>query len=386
MSRSPSFVQAALHTVLTHAKTVTKAFRRSSMTEKEAPTSTNEATMASHEMKSPTIDFEPSFSQTIHPRSRRQSFTQQLTHQLSSLSRQTSNTSSLDVDMEKVDMNQPPVTPTIFEAATRAGKNGIPDIVIQCVEFLERMCLLQTEGIYRVPGSVKRVKAWLQRFEAHYANHFPTVSLGRSSKVRTKRSSAASTRSLERAATVQQKRISLTESRKLSVVAPAPEQQNTSDTSIVAANGSNMALKLENPPSFLDRSAVSSKSSMEKSVISLAYEESKRGVGLWDGDGLFGTPGFSVNLDNETAATVASLLKKFFSSIKGGFTPTELWDPLDQIALDANNEQPSAHAVRNIRSHLQTTFTSRHHLHTFAYFVLHLQRVSSYAEISSLVT
>ncbi|ORY40161.1 hypothetical protein BCR33DRAFT_371158 [Rhizoclosmatium globosum] len=46
---------------------------------------------------------------------------------------------------------------TIEESASISCKNGIPDIVVQCVEYLERKQVLQTEGLYRVPGSQKRV-------------------------------------------------------------------------------------------------------------------------------------------------------------------------------------------------------------------------------------
>ncbi|KAJ3277448.1 hypothetical protein HDU79_002481, partial [Rhizoclosmatium sp. JEL0117] len=49
---------------------------------------------------------------------------------------------------------------TIQQVSTLGCKNGIPDIVVQCVEYLERKKLLTTEGIYRVPGSQKRVKEW----------------------------------------------------------------------------------------------------------------------------------------------------------------------------------------------------------------------------------
>ncbi|KAJ3007601.1 UNVERIFIED_CONTAM: hypothetical protein HDU68_003424 [Siphonaria sp. JEL0065] len=322
-------------------------------------------------------DYQPRFSFT-----RRSSQSSQVDLKIPTISQQTSNKSSMDSHLEFEDSHTAVFSPTIFEVATRAGKNGIPDIVVQCVEYLHRKNLLKTEGLYRVPGSVKRVRTWFQRFEAHYKSHVPSVSLHRSSKARTKRSSLASsgsTNSLEWMATNQRQSI---ESRKLKVTS-STVVGDTSDSSIAAASGSNPNLRNEEntqvkPPTI----KTSSTSSVDKSIISLAFVETKRGVGLWDGEGLYSTIGFSVNLDNETAATVASVLKKFLGTIKGGFATKNLWEVLDKMALDTKNQAPNAQTVLRIREHIQMTLHSPHHVHTLAYLFQHLQQVASFADVN----
>ncbi|ORY41384.1 hypothetical protein BCR33DRAFT_852362 [Rhizoclosmatium globosum] len=77
----------------------------------------------------------------------------------------------------------------------------------------------------------------------------------------------------------------------------------------------------------------SSRSSLNGSMISLKFEESKRGVGVWE--------------------------------VKEGFVPSGFWDELDSIAVERN-------------------CPSREHLHTFAYFVLHLQRVAEQANTNMM--
>ncbi|KAI9328708.1 hypothetical protein BDR26DRAFT_873646 [Obelidium mucronatum] len=124
-----------------------------------------------------------------------------------------------------------------------------------------------------------------------------------------------------------------------------------------------------------------------KSIISLGFEESRQGVGLWDEPGLYGTYGFPLSLDNEPPATIASLLKKFFSSVKGDFAPTQLWDSLNAIIQQQehnqeSNQSPSSTLIQSIRKLLKSAFPSQNHLHTFAYYFLHLQRVSSFANVN----
>ncbi|KAJ3022482.1 UNVERIFIED_CONTAM: hypothetical protein HDU68_009128 [Siphonaria sp. JEL0065] len=320
-------------------------------------------------------DYQPRFSFT-----RRSSQSSQVDMNLPTMSRQASNTSSIGSNLEFDEA--PEFRPTIFEAASKAGKNGIPDIVVQCIEYLHRKNLLKTEGLYRIPGSVKRVRTWFQRFEAHYKSQVPTVSLNQSSR-KTKRSSLASsnsTQSLERVATNHQRQS--IESRKLKVVKSTTAGE-TSDSSIAAASGSNPDLRNAYCTEVTSPTIKSSStSSVDKSIISLAFMETKRGAGLWDGEGLYSTIGFSVNLDNETAATVASILKKFLGSIKGGFTTQDFWKVLDKIALGSKNQAPDAQTVRIIREHIQLTLVSPHHVHTLAYVFQHLQKVSSFAEIN----
>ncbi|KAJ3411397.1 Beta-chimaerin [Chytridiales sp. JEL 0842] len=51
-------------------------------------------------------------------------------------------------------------------SVSRAGRFGVPDIMIACVEYVEAQNGLKTEGVYRVPGSAKRVREWMDRFES----------------------------------------------------------------------------------------------------------------------------------------------------------------------------------------------------------------------------
>ncbi|KAJ1568269.1 Rho GTPase-activating protein syde1 [Cladochytrium tenue] len=57
-------------------------------------------------------------------------------------------------------------------AVARAGKRGVPDIVLACLEHLERTGLT-LEGLYRVPGSARRVREWTERFEQAAAESRP---------------------------------------------------------------------------------------------------------------------------------------------------------------------------------------------------------------------
>ncbi|KAJ1567630.1 Rho GTPase-activating protein syde1 [Cladochytrium tenue] len=57
-------------------------------------------------------------------------------------------------------------------AVARAGKRGVPDIVVACLEHLERTGLT-LEGLYRVPGSARRVREWTERFEQAAAESRP---------------------------------------------------------------------------------------------------------------------------------------------------------------------------------------------------------------------
>ncbi|KAI9328709.1 hypothetical protein BDR26DRAFT_42653 [Obelidium mucronatum] len=85
---------------------------------------------------------------------------------------------------------------TILESSSRAGKNGIPDIVIQCIEYLERKGFLKTEGLYRVPGNIKRIKEIYNLFQDYYHRHHRRGSgLLRSSNANSRRNSITSARS-----------------------------------------------------------------------------------------------------------------------------------------------------------------------------------------------
>ncbi|KAJ3232770.1 hypothetical protein HDU78_006865 [Chytriomyces hyalinus] len=219
---------------------------------------------------------------------------------------------------------------TIAEAAARAGKNGIPDIVVQCVEYLERKNLIDTEGLYRIPGSIKRVKEWAAKFDAYgYSSGGGGGGSGYSAY----------------------------------------------EADVGPSSFSSSAEHLTVPESL---------SVLTKRSSSLPNNRAVTGVGLWhaNANGCPSTPGFAVNLDNETAPTVASLLKKYLSSVKGKFAPPALWEVLDTIALDINMGPPTPEVVHGIRTHIDAVLLSKEHMHTFAYFMLHLHRVQSLSAIN----
>ncbi|KAI9360440.1 Rho GTPase activation protein [Zopfochytrium polystomum] len=60
-------------------------------------------------------------------------------------------------------------------AVARAGKNGVPDIVLGCIDHLEKSELVH-EGLYRVPGSARRVKEWIEKFESAAMESWPDLS------------------------------------------------------------------------------------------------------------------------------------------------------------------------------------------------------------------
>ncbi|KAJ3098312.1 hypothetical protein HDU97_004123, partial [Phlyctochytrium planicorne] len=60
----------------------------------------------------------------------------------------------------------------LLNSVTRSGKDGVPMVVLACISFLD-VHGLQTEGLYRIPGSHKRVKDWQEKFEAAAAQSVP---------------------------------------------------------------------------------------------------------------------------------------------------------------------------------------------------------------------
>ncbi|KAJ3065964.1 hypothetical protein HDU98_010691, partial [Podochytrium sp. JEL0797] len=236
---------------------------------------------------------------------------------------------------------------TVIEAAAVGGKNGIPDVVVQCIEYLERMELLATEGLYRVPGSVKRVKMWMQKFQEGETGGVAKGTLSRrGSLVLSRRDSMSGAARRRRSSGLSQAAddgdgeltmepgfiFNVVEmGRKVSVgLAPVGEKVSIKgkgkevelmNVSTAAAMGSN------------DELVGVSRESSKNSLVTLEKEELGRGEGLWGGEGFYSTVGFAIQLDGETSATVASLLKKFLSSVQGKFVPDQFWDPLDAIAI-----------------------------------------------------
>ncbi|KAJ3025869.1 UNVERIFIED_CONTAM: hypothetical protein HDU68_006571 [Siphonaria sp. JEL0065] len=285
---------------------------------------------------------------------------------------------SLDIDNEP-ETEGPIFRTSILEAATIAGKNGIPDVVIQGVEYLERKNMLNTEGLYRVPGSAKRVKMWIQNFQEPYLNeNSGSGTLSRQGSFHgRKRSSLDGEAILNMFPTIGRRRSSLNP---FQLVAPTAKP-DIGNLSTMAANGSHSDWKVDRP---IPSNSLDIQLKSHASTISLAFEESKYGVGLWGGDGLFSVAGFPVRFDAETAATAASLLKKFFSGVKDGFIPDGFWEELDTIAIESKGEPPTEEISRKIREYIESKLPSRSHLHTFVYFILHLQRVASFADTNMM--
>ncbi|KAJ1541887.1 hypothetical protein HK405_010347 [Cladochytrium tenue] len=51
-------------------------------------------------------------------------------------------------------------------AGASAAGDRVPFVVAACAEYLETVAGLDCEGLYRVPGSIRRVREWIVRFEA----------------------------------------------------------------------------------------------------------------------------------------------------------------------------------------------------------------------------
>ncbi|ORY41408.1 Rho GTPase activation protein [Rhizoclosmatium globosum] len=325
-------------------------------------------------------------------RSRRQSIAELVSNTFFSTSRPRSvalndtivETAKIPMKPPDVELEGPIFNSTIQQASTLGCKNGIPDIVVQCVEYLERKKLLSTEGLYRVPGSQKRVKEWCNKYQEVY-------------KEREKRSSVLDRRRTMRKPMSRPKSLSASSIKKDTttdtmmsigidqIVRPKKKSAEETNLSLMVAAGSLSGVKITPDELQLLSSPAGSYSSINQSIISLKFEESKRGVGLWGSDGLFSTVGFPVALDNETPSTVASLLKRFFSSIKDNFIPHGFWAEIDSIAITSTaNSPPSEDILNKIRFYIELNIPSRQHLHTFAYFLLHLQRVAALAETNMM--
>ncbi|KAI9347334.1 hypothetical protein BDR26DRAFT_931565 [Obelidium mucronatum] len=271
------------------------------------------------------------------------------------------NPSDTPSPLNLFDKEGPLFNTTIYEASMRAGKNGIPDIVIQCVEYLVHSCIHKVDG-----------------------DTIATPQLKRSSEVKSSRRGSVTelihSEGIGAAAGIQRRQTVSSRVDQLQVPEPTAIS-DVNDCSHFAISGSNAELA----PTETTKTALSistaTTSNTNKSLITSPFEESKRGVGLWDDEGIFGTVGFPFQLELETPGTVASLLKKYLSSIKGGFVPDGFWKEMDEIAKVCGVVQPpTTPIIEQIKTLIQDKFPSKQHIHTFAYFVLHLQQVASYAD------
>jgi hypothetical protein len=69
-------------------------------------------------------------------------------------------------------------------SVARAGSHGVPDILLCCISYIESVgngSGLKSEGIYRIPGSARRVREWMEKFEAAALQSKPMQSLTTSS-------------------------------------------------------------------------------------------------------------------------------------------------------------------------------------------------------------
>ncbi|KAJ3130077.1 Rho GTPase-activating protein 21 [Irineochytrium annulatum] len=58
-------------------------------------------------------------------------------------------------------------------SVARSGRNGVPHLLLACLPVLDAQ--LATEGLYRVPGSLKRVKEWQETFEGQASSAVPDL-------------------------------------------------------------------------------------------------------------------------------------------------------------------------------------------------------------------
>ncbi|KAJ3188535.1 H(+)-transporting V0 sector ATPase subunit c [Irineochytrium annulatum] len=173
---------------------------------------------------------------------------------------------------------------TLLEAVQRCGRRGVPQIILECLAVLDSPASLTTEGLYRIPGSLKRVKEWIGRFEVQASRAVP----------------------------------------------------DPSDDEVAAAWGVPRSVRVERVE----------------------------------------------GLEVEGIPTLASLLKRFLSKIKGGLVGgDEFWEGLDREEADMNPD-----LVPRVREYIVTRLPTRTHLATLSYLFGHLSRVASHAEQNKMTT
>ncbi|KAI9334034.1 Rho GTPase activation protein [Obelidium mucronatum] len=245
---------------------------------------------------------------------------------------------------------------TIEKASRIAGKNGIPNIIIQCIEYLENFNLIWGMDLYRVVGSTERIKEACQAFEASCSVNPNTATVSSS------RGSAA----------IGIARSSTTTMHPKLLAGGGPRNSDSSGTASAT--------------SMIGRSGSNTSPLQESICYSSATND---GVGLWDYDILDDatTPGFSITFKDVEAAVVTGVLTAFLAKVEDGFIPLGFWNEFDFI-IDAqytgNIDPPTEDNVHQIRKFLTDKLPSQHHLHTFAYVFLHLGRVAEYSDLNSM--
>ncbi|KAJ3202829.1 hypothetical protein HDU82_007035 [Entophlyctis luteolus] len=264
---------------------------------------------------------------------------------------------------------------TIEQAASKAGKNGIPDVVIQCVEYIEQNGFLTSEGLYRSPGAMKRVKQWCTSFESFEGSK---STLNRQHGLRRKSREGSSesfskrdSQSLQRAATNSFQN------------PPMKAPDETTNLSLVVAAGSDSEIESFVIPTIgCSNSASSNIASSELRTAADVTAVKAEKNGLWGRESIFSTAGFTATIENETSATVASLLKKYLNSVQGGFVPPGFWEPLSQIAAEESGRPPSDEIIEKVKAHIEKFCPSQSHLHTLAYVMIHLNKVQKESHVN----
>jgi hypothetical protein len=226
-------------------------------------------------------------------------------------------------------------------SVARCGVAGkIPLVVWACIRFLEKEGerRLETEGIYRVPGSMRRMKDWAKEYERFGRKVGADIGMG----------------SVNR----------------LEILGEGVEGEAVMEDDVKAL----------------------------KKLLG-SYETVSTNVDLLDAAGDEGNYNGIPKLAMESVATVASLLKKYLGTIPGTVLGggLELWAELDGFVNQQLKDQSVATAaaaaptstgtaasppsfIRQLRTMLFTRIPHPVYLYTSAYLFRHLNRIAKFSE------
>ncbi|KAJ3321290.1 hypothetical protein HDU76_014133 [Blyttiomyces sp. JEL0837] len=243
-------------------------------------------------------------------------------------------------------------------AVERAGRDGVPDIVRICVDHLDRVGLI-VEGLYRIPGSAKRVKEWAERFEDAAVKSRPVV--GGSGGNVIGGGDLAGNGNGEAAV---DKDASGGESVSMIGGVVAGGAEGVSDEFRSGGSGNKSVVGEDGGQGTPTTAAAAAMSLSQETRIPPPTE------------------GPVISFENESPATVASLLKRFIGRIKGGFVGDgSVFRELETLLNGVNvNEDLPLPLISNIRRVIQSHMPTACHLRTFAYFIQHLHRIYLHAE------
>lgn len=199
---------------------------------------------------------------------------------------------------------------------------SIPRIVVSCISHLENVCGLETEGLYRIPGSVKRVREWVDRVEVEArTNKTASQGIAGVNRVAVMAPSALGSRDSENQSYIRSEKIEQV------VATPIPEPARAPELSLSTTS-----------------------TNLKSNVF---------------------------DFGREGAPTVASLLKRFMSLIQGGLVDERFWIDLDQVVKTESNRSRSNDMIK---SFLKQRLRPGVHYDTFAFYINHLHRVSRHSE------